>query len=97
MSNTNATNSSKTFHDAILIPYFFKHLSDMNHVIELFFRTYIYPVFFGIGSSWNILIIAYFVKINSKNLRKMSSYHFLIINLAIVDLYAGLGVTIIFL
>ena len=91
MSITNATNSSKTtFHDEILIPYFFERFNSMD--IEEF-HNYTILIIFGVGSSLNILIIAYFVKINLANLRKMSSYHFLIINLAVVDFCASAGIS----
>ena len=60
------------------------------------FFVKIYPVMFGIGSFWNFLIIFYFVKINlKKTLKKMSSYHFLIINLAFADLCSSVGVSIV--
>ena len=88
MNASNSINSTKTFHDAILIPYF------LTVDIEKYVRAYIFPVVFGIGSLWNSLIIIYFVKIDFKNLKKMSSYHFLIINLAIVDLCTRVGVTV---
>ena len=55
----------------------------------------IFPVILAIGSFWNVLIIIYFVKINAKNLTKMSSYHFLIVQLAVADLIASGGVSIV--
>ncbi|XP_066928865.1 melanin-concentrating hormone receptor 1-like [Clytia hemisphaerica] len=56
--------------------------------------TYIDPVIFGLGSICNILVIIYFVKINFKKLNKMSVYHFLIINLAVADLFVSVGTSI---
>ena len=47
----------------------------------------IFWIIVPLGASGNLLIIAYFLKINFANkLTKMSLYHFLIIQLAIVDL-----------
>ena len=60
------------------------------HEFRTFFFLHIFPLI-GIGSFWNLLIIIYFVKINIKNLKKMSLYHFLIVNLAIVDLCISVG------
>ena len=61
-----------------------------------FFYANIFSFFLGIGSFWNLLVIIYFMKINSKNLRKMSSYHFLVINLAFVDLCVTVGGSLLF-
>ena len=41
----------------------------------------------AIGVIGNLLVIIYFMKINMKKLKKMSSYHFLIILLAFTDLF----------
>ena len=43
--------------------------------------------FLGIGFFGNMLIIIYFVKVNKNKLLKMSAYHFLIVQLAIVDAF----------
>ena len=60
-----------------------------------FFMTKIFPVIFGTGSFWNLLIIVYFVKTNvKKGLKKLSSYHFLILNLTTVDLFISVGSTV---
>eukprot|EP00111_Clytia_hemisphaerica_P024988 TCONS_00073582-protein len=62
---------------------------------EQHFNCKVFPIIFGIGCFWNLLIIAYFVKINrGKGLRNMSSYHFLIIILAFVDLLVTMGITV---
>ena len=52
------------------------------------------PITFVLGSVWNFLIIIYFMKIHRKKLSKMSSYHFLIINLAVADLFVTVGAPI---
>ena len=82
--------------DSMLVPYFPEELEiyQISHKIVNFSLSNLYPVIFGIGSLWNFLIIIYFLKTNSKNLKKMSSYHFLIINLAIVDLCISVGMSI---
>ena len=49
-----------------------------------------------LGAVGNLLIIAYFLKINfAKKLSKMSIYHFLIILLAVVDLFTSVTTSII--
>ena len=53
--------------------------------MERYFFLNIFPIIFGIGALWNLLIIIYFIKINIKKLTKMSAYHFLILNLALAD------------
>ena len=59
-----------------------------------FFRN-VFPGLAAIGGFWNLLIIVYFVKINlKKGLKRMSSYHFLIINLALIDLSICSGIAI---
>ncbi|XP_066932276.1 proteinase-activated receptor 2-like [Clytia hemisphaerica] len=62
----------------------------MTSKASQFMMENIFPVAFVIGSFWNILIIIYFVKINA-----MSSYHFLIVNLAIADLMTSGGVALV--
>ena len=81
-----------------LVPYFPEgaKLYKLTLKAEVFFNLNIFPVIFGIGSFWNLLIIIYFVKINLKSLKKTSSYHFLIIKLAVVDLCTSVGVSITF-
>ena len=78
------------------IPFFHEEIELYQHALDT--RDYLYskifPAIFGIGSIWNILIIVYFVKINVKNLKKMSAYHFLIISLAVIDLCASAGLSI---
>lgn len=54
----------------------------------------ILPLMFALGLCCNILIIVYFIKINvrkTKRLKKMSVYHYLIINLAFSDLLTCIG------
>ena len=58
---------------------------NVSHILAYVIRILL-PVLLGIGSFWNILVIVYFIRINGKKLKKMSSYHFLVINLAIADL-----------
>ena len=41
----------------------------------------------AIGIIGNVFVICYFIKINRRNLKRMSSYHFLIILLAFTDLF----------
>ena len=57
---------------------------------EVYFRKII-PIFNGIGAIGNILIIVYFLKINWKKLKKMSSYHYLLIHLAVADFIVCTG------
>ena len=64
--------------------------------IDKYCYGYIFPIVLGVWSLWNLLIIIYFVKINLKNLTRMSSYHFLIINLAAADLCTYVGISNIF-
>ena len=55
----------------------------------------IFWVIVPIGAFGNLLIIAYFLKINFANkLSKMSLYHFLIIQLAIVDLITSVATSV---
>lgn len=64
-------------------------LSTFANDANKWFLLHIFPVIFGIGSGFNLLIITYFIKYNVQKKRKlvnMSSYHFLIINQAITDL-----------
>ncbi|XP_066922189.1 melanin-concentrating hormone receptor 2-like [Clytia hemisphaerica] len=49
-----------------------------------------------IGVPSNLLIITYFIRIHCRRLRKMSSYHLLLINLAVADLLTCLGVAVMF-
>ena len=95
MNISNSTNSTK----GPSFNYYFpgeKEILRLALQIEWQLNTYVFPVIFGVASLWNILIIFYFVKINLRNLRKMSSYHFLIINLAVADLCVTLGVSILY-
>ena len=57
------------------------------------YLNFCFPIIFAIGGVWNLLIIVYFIKINIKNLKMMSSYHFLIINLAVTDFIAVVGIS----
>ena len=50
------------------------------------YKTFGYIPILSLGLLGNIVIIVYFIKINKKHFRKMSTYHFLIIILAIIDL-----------
>ena len=79
-----------------LVPYFPEETELLNLAKKITneFFLYVYPPVFGIGSSWNMLIIIYFIKTNSKNLRKMSSHHFLIVCLSTSDLFVSIGMTI---
>jgi len=49
-----------------------------------------------IGAIGNALIIAYFVKTNSKNLQKTTTYHFLLTILAFADISVAIGVPILY-
>ena len=82
---------------SILVPYFPEEFELLQHAVQVsdFFFLNVYPFIFGMGSLWNSLIIVYFVQINSKNLKNMSSYHFLIIHLAVVDLCTIVGLPIV--
>ena len=53
-------------------------------------KTYGYIPILLLGLFGNILIIAYFTKINKIRIERMSTYHFLIISLAAIDLVAAL-------
>ena len=71
--------------------------------IKLMFETqkylleYIQPVLMGLfGGAGNLLIILYFLKTNIKSFKKMSSYHFLIINLAVADFLTCIGTSVFF-
>ena len=57
-------------------------LNKTGNVLSKFILWIILPF----GTTGNLLIISCFLKINFSNLRKMSVYHFLIIQLAMVDL-----------
>ena len=57
---------------------------------EVYYRKII-PIFNGIGAIGNLLIIVYFMKINWNKLKKMSSYHYLLINLAVADFIVCAG------
>ena len=92
MNSTGRNNSAKSIHHALSS--FLGHFSADD--IQLYYHIYVFPVIFGIGSFWNLLIIIYFMNIHSKNLRKMSSYHFLIVSLAVADLCTSVIVSIIF-
>ena len=90
MSFINGTNVI----DSSLVPYFPEELEVYQNAVKVakFFFSNIYPAIFVMGCLSNLLIIIYFVKFNSRNLKKISLYHFLIINLAIADLCASAGV-----
>ena len=45
------------------------------------------PVYFGFGVLGNLLIIIFFLQMYAKKLSKMSSYHFMIVNIAVADLF----------
>ena len=49
------------------------------------------PVFSVFGAIGNILIMIYFVRLNYGKLKDMSSYHFLIVELALVDFVVSIG------
>ena len=69
--------------------FIFKRQSEVSKFAsEVYQLSYdhILPTAFGIGGVWNLLIIIYFVKVNFRRLKKMSSYHFLVIHLALTDL-----------
>ena len=51
----------------------------------------IVPVFSMMGAIGNCLIMTYFLRVNRGKLRKMSSYHFLIVELASVDFVVSIG------
>ena len=67
-----------------------RHISTIN----IYTMKFVLPAILGIGSFWNFLIIIYFVKIHFKRLTKRTSYHFLIINLAVTDLLTTAGSSI---
>ena len=92
MTFTNYTSNNAS----VLLRYFPEESKFVNFAKEVrsFIFSYGYPVIFGIGSFWNLLIIVYLIKINYKNLKRMSSYHFLIVNLNVADLCASLGISI---
>jgi len=56
----------------------------------------VYTHLLVIGAIGNSLIIAYFVKINATNLRKMTPYHFLLTYLAVIDLLVSIGYTLLY-
>ena len=56
--------------------------------IRDFIWNYIETPMLSFGVLGNLLIIVYFLKLNWKNLKIMSSYHFLLINLALSDALA---------
>ena len=47
-----------------------------------------------IGVLGNLLVVVYFVKMHKKSLKKMSSYHFLLVILAVVDGVYCSGITL---
>ena len=51
------------------------------------------PVYLGFGSLWNLLIIIYFLQTYRKKLLNLSSYHFIIVNIAFADLLVCLALT----
>ena len=51
----------------------------------------IVPAFSVFGAIGNVLIMVYFLKLNSGKLKDMSSYHFLIIELAVIDFVVSIG------
>ena len=57
---------------------------------EIYFRKIIL-IFNGIGAVGNVLTIVYFMKINWNKLKKTSSYHYLLINLAAADFIVCAG------
>uniref|UniRef100_A0A7M5XMP8 G-protein coupled receptors family 1 profile domain-containing protein n=1 Tax=Clytia hemisphaerica TaxID=252671 RepID=A0A7M5XMP8_9CNID len=60
---------------------------------ETFLFEYVFPVILSLSSLWNLLIIIYFTKINIKRIRKMSPYHFLLVQLAVADFLVCSGMT----
>ena len=68
-------------------------IEELSMKIEALILQKIHPVIVGtFGTIGNLLIIIYFVKINlKKKLKNMSSYHFIINMLAVADLLACLG------
>jgi len=55
---------------------------------------YVVFVLLVVGVFGNLLITVYFVKINAKKLKKMTSYHFLIVILAFTDLLFSISTSI---
>ena len=52
------------------------------------------PILLVLGAIGNILVMAYFLRVNVRDFKKMGSYHFVIINIAMADLLACLTVII---
>jgi len=50
-----------------------------------------------IGAIGNGFIVVYFVRINQKNLQRMTPYHFLLTSLAVIDISVSIGVPILYL
>ena len=66
----------------------YKSLADIDRNIQ----AYAYPAMFTIGGFWNLLIMVYFIEFNlKKGLKRMSSYHFHVIHLALTDLLVNVG------
>ena len=63
---------------------------DLFKILDIrnFIWNYIQTPLLSFGVLGNLLIIAYFLKLNWNNLKIMSSYHFLLINLALSDALA---------
>lgn len=61
-------------------------IEEISTNIETLILQKIHPLIIGtFGTIGNLLIITYFIKINLKKLKKMSAYHFIIIQLAVTD------------
>eukprot|EP00111_Clytia_hemisphaerica_P011630 TCONS_00034179-protein len=66
----------------------------MNHTskdVLHIFGSFVLPPLFALGALGNILIMAYFINVNKRNFKTMTSYHYLIIQIAFVDCLICVG------
>ena len=66
------------------------YIQDLKTVI----LEYIFPAILSLSAASNFLIIVYFLKVNTKKLRKTSPYHFLLIQLAVADFLVCVGMAV---
>ena len=64
---------------------FKKELTFLGEIILSIYNVAI-PIYLALGAFGNFLVILFFLHMNRRKLSKMSSYHFIILNLAIADL-----------
>ena len=67
-------------------------LANLRHYV----KRVIFPSYLGFGAIGNLLVIIFLLYTYKKKISKMNSYHFLIVNLAIVDLLVCIFVPVVY-